>query len=174
MEGLSRIFFFKKTWLAAVLLAVSIGAIAQVQRGAYRLMLQKLLSHSVPEAQVPAVATDTLPIVFLDAREPKEFNISHLAGAIAVGYDSFDLKKIPSGIDKKQKIVVYCSVGYRSEKVAEKLIAAGYANVSNLYGGIFEWVNQGHPVVDQNGPTQRVHAYDRAWGVWLRKGKKVY
>jgi hypothetical protein len=71
--------------------------------------------------------------------------------------------------------VVYCTVGVRSEKVGEKLKAAGYQNVRNLYGSIFEWVNQGNPVVDNQGkPTQQVHAYSRVWGVWLNKGEKIY
>ena len=57
----------------------------------------------------------------------------------------------------------------------EKLKAAGYRNVRNLYGSIFEWVNQDNPVVDNQGkPTQKVHAYSRTWGVWLNKGEKVY
>jgi len=33
---------------------------------------------------------------------------------------------------------VYCSLGIRSEVIAKKLKKAGYTNVFNLYGGIFE------------------------------------
>jgi len=58
--------------------------------------------------------------------------------------------------------------------VSEKLLSAGYQHVSNLYGGIFEWVNQGNPLYNENGPTSKVHAYSRTWGVWLNKGEKVY
>jgi 3-mercaptopyruvate sulfurtransferase SseA len=59
--------------------------------------------------------------------------------------------------------------------VAEKLTAANYKRVANLYGGIFEWVNQGYPVVDNSGKeTGRIHAYNRTWGVWLNRGRKVY
>jgi rhodanese-related sulfurtransferase len=47
-------------------------------------------------------------------------------------------------------------VGYRSEKVTEKLQKAGFTQVSNLYGGIFEWVNQGYPIVNQSGATSDV------------------
>ena len=49
---------------------------------------------------------------------------------------------------------MYCSIGKRSEKVTQKLKKAGYNNVSNLYGGIFEWVNQGNEVVDTNNKVQ--------------------
>ena len=145
----------------------------QVKSGAYRTMLKALLSHSVPEIQVQEAARDTAGILFLDAREPKEYAVSHLRGAREVGYDHFDIQSI-SSVQKNQRIVVYCSVGYRSEKIAEKLLAAGFTNVANLYGGIFEWVNQGNPVYDEKGETDQVHAYSRTWGIWLKKGEKVY
>lgn len=168
-------FSIRKCFLCVFCILLSLyGANSQVQRGAFRAMLQKLLSHSVPEVQVQQLVSDTSSTVFLDAREPAEYEVSHLAHAVPVGYDSFDLSKLPADIQKSQKIVVYCSVGYRSEKVCEKLLHDGFTNVSNLYGGIFEWVNQGHEVIDQNGPTTRVHAFNRTWGIWLRKGKKVY
>ena len=169
-------FTHKKIWLVSGLLALAAAAAyGQVQSNAYRLMLRKLLSHTVPEMQVQQLAADTSGALLLDAREPKEFAVSHLVNALHVGYDNFKLSAVPDSIAKDRPIVVYCSVGYRSEKVAEQLRAAGYTQVSNLYGGIFEWVNQGHPVVDaQDALTQRVHAYSRTWGVWLKKGKKVY
>jgi len=155
------------------LLFAALTACGQVKSPAYRAMLKTLLSHSVPEIQVQEAVRDSANILFLDAREPKESAVSHIRNAIAVGYDNFDLKKLPE-IQKNRRIVVYCSVGYRSEKVAEQLLAAGYKNVSNLYGGIFEWVNQGNPVFNDKGQTQKVHAYSRTWGIWLEKGKKVY
>ena len=66
-------------------------------------------------------------------------------------------------------------MGYRSEKIAEKLTASGFTNVVNLYGGIFEWINQDKPVVDQSGSeTELVHAYSKKWGIWLNEGVKVY
>lgn len=168
------IFSFKKTGLALLLLSLAAAAYGQVQSGAYRIMLKKLLSHTVPEIQVQQLAADTSGVLLLDAREPREFAVSHLAGALHVGYDHFKLSTLPDSTAKDHPIVVYCSVGYRSEKVAEQLRAAGFTRVSNLYGGIFEWVNQGNPVVGDRGTTKRVHAYNRTWGVWLTKGKKVY
>jgi len=148
-------------------------AFAQVESSAYNLTLKTLLSHSVPEVTVPQVKTMN-DALLLDAREWKEYQVSHLKNAKFVGYDQFDLDKLKL-INKNQKIVVYCSVGYRSEKIADKLKQAGYANVSNLYGGIFEWVNQGNVVVDEKGTaTENIHAYSKAWSVWLNKGVKVY
>lgn len=114
-------------------------------------------------------------IIVLDTREKKEFNISHIEGANFAGYDQFDASKMDVLQEKNAKIVCYCSVGYRSQKIAEKLLKLGYKNVYNLYGGMFNWVNLGYPVVDLNGKeTQKVHAFNKSWGKWLKKGDKVY
>lgn len=158
--------FFASLWLA-------LPVQAQVQSRAYNAMLRTLLSHSVPEVSATQAAKSAQNTIFLDAREPREYAVSHLRHAVFVGYDHFDANLVQH-LDKTQPIVVYCSVGYRSERIAERLRAQGFSQVSNLYGGIFEWVNAGFPVWNANGPTEDVHAYNRTWGVWLKKGKKVY
>lgn len=151
----------------------SFQTFGQVNSVAYNLLLKTLLSHSVTEVSVMEVKA-MKDIVLLDARELKEFKVSHLPGAQWVGFDTFE-KEFLKSISKNKKIVVYCSMGYRSEKIAEKIEAEGFTDVSNLYGGIFEWVNQGNIVVDStNHPTDRVHAYAKTWGIWLTQGEKVY
>jgi rhodanese-related sulfurtransferase len=137
-------------------------------------MLKTLLKHDVPEISVDSLKKCINNVILLDAREKKEFDISHIKGARYVGYDKFNIESI-GDLPKDKRIVIYCSVGYRSEKITEKLRAAGYTNVMNLYGGIFEWVNQGNVIVDNtDSPTLKVHAYSHSWGIWLRKGERVY
>ncbi|MBD1395561.1 rhodanese-like domain-containing protein [Pontibacter sp. JH31] len=143
---------------------------------AYELMLKGMYSDTVETitpTELQAATHQPNQPVLLDTRSEAEFLVSHLAGARLVAYESFDLSQLKD-VPKNTPIVVYCSVGYRSEKIGEKLQEAGYTQVQNLYGGIFEWVNQGHPVFNRQGETDRVHAYSRAWGIWLRKGEKVY
>jgi len=144
-----------------------------VQNKSFDALLKNLLSHSVKEVGAQEESKDSTA-VFLDSREKNEYNVSHLKNALWVGYNDFHLEKV-TNIPKTQKIIVYCSVGYRSEKISEKLNKAGFTNVANLVGGIFEWKNQNNVVVDNDGTeTQKVHAYDKKWGVWLNKGEKVY
>jgi rhodanese-related sulfurtransferase len=113
-------------------------------------------------------------IVFLDARERNEYEVSHIKKSNYVGYDNFRLSRL-TWLDTNSVIIVYCSVGYRSEKIAEKLIEGGYTNVRNLYGGFFEWVNLGYPIVDiYDLSTTKVHGYSPEWGVWIKKGDVVY
>jgi len=146
---------------------------AQESSDAYYKMVNGLLSHSVPEIKVDSLEKIDSSVILLDAREMNEFRVSSIKGARFVGYDNFSLSTV-STIPKEAKIVVYCSVGYRSEKIAEKLIKAGYKNVSNLYGGIFDWVNKGNKVYCNDIETAKIHAYNKVWGKWLEKGEKVY
>lgn len=163
-----------KTIITFLLSTLYVCAFSQsVQDRAYSAKLQKLLSHSVPEISVSEVDT-TEDILFIDSREKSEYEVSHIKNAVFVGYNKLDLSAL-ANTPKNQKIIVYCSVGYRSEKVSEKLIKNGFTDVSNLYGGIFEWKNAGLQVYTKNSqPTDRVHAYDKNWGQWLKQGTKCY
>ena len=113
-------------------------------------------------------------IVLLDSREKIEFEVSHLKNAIWVGHKSPNFENLEN-IKRTSTIVVYCSIGVRSEQIGEKLLQMGYQNVFNLYGGIFEWVNSSNSVYNNNGkPTVKVHAYDSYWGKFLKDAEKVY
>lgn len=138
-------------------------------------VLEKQNKKSVPYITVEQLASSS-GVVLLDAREVKEFNVSHIENAINIGFDKFDEKKVTSSIkDKNTPIVVYCSIGIRSETIGEKLLKLGYTNVLNLYGGIFEWKNKGGSIVDNNGvTTDNVHTFNKEWSVYLQKGTKVY
>lgn len=115
-------------------------------------------------------------VIILDSREIEETNVSMIPKAIHVGYSNFSSETTAEKIaDKNATIVVYCSLGVRSEEIGEKLQKAGYQNVKNLYGGIFEWKNKGYPVLDSEGnETEDVHVCTKMWSKWLTKGNKVF
>jgi rhodanese-related sulfurtransferase len=100
--------------------------------------------------------------------------VSHLPNALFLDYGKFKADEV-EGINRKTKIIVYCSVGYRSERIGEKLLKMGFVDVHNLYGGIFDWVNNDHTVVNPAGiRTDSVHTYNKDWSRWLTRGVKVY
>ena len=138
-------------------------------------VLEKLNKKTVPYITVEELKQKQ-NYILLDARETKEFNISHIENAFNVGYDKFDSKIIASLVkDKNQLIVVYCSIGIRSETIGEKLMKLGYKNVFNLYGGIFEWKNNDCKTVNsKNIETDSIHTFNKQWSVYLVKGIKIY
>ncbi|MBU2927722.1 rhodanese-like domain-containing protein [Winogradskyella psychrotolerans] len=142
--------------------------------------IEKLLKthnkESIPYISVQELAMPKTDAILLDSRELTEYETSHLKDAIHVGYDKFNIENITTSItDKSTTIVVYCSLGIRSEDIAEQLEKVGYTNVYNLFGGIFEWKNKDFTVYDiENKPTENVHAFSKEWSQWLIKGKKIY
>jgi adenylyltransferase/sulfurtransferase len=81
--------------------------------------------------------------VFLDVREPQEFGINRLEGALLI-----PLRELPRRVgelDPTREIVVYCRVGVRSAHAAQFLRQAGFPRVWNLAGGISAWIDAVDP-----------------------------
>jgi len=166
-----------KIWLHIMILSFFQSLVACGQQ-TYDQKLQSLYNNTVPLV-LPQEVKEKLnkeDVVILDTRSAKEYSVSHLPNAQFVGFDHFDISQV-NEIPKDKEVIVYCSVGYRSEKIGEKLKEAGFENVRNMYGGIFQWKNEELDVVNQEGEvTDSVHVYNKRWGKWLEEGKgiKVY
>jgi rhodanese-related sulfurtransferase len=180
---IKRPFLMKESWkrrLRDGLSGLAIGlswmpSMAQsTSPAAYQAMLRDLYRHTVPCVMPQALDSMARPYVLLDTRARAEYDVSHLPGARWVGYEAFDPKRV-ADLAHDQPILVYCSVGYRSERIGEQLLQLGFTRVENLYGGIFEWKHAGHAVVNQQEqPTERIHTYNQQWSQWLRTGEKVF
>ncbi len=107
------------------------------------------------------------PPQLLDVREPEEFAVSHLHGALRVSPDA-PAAEVLARIDPARPVVVYCSVGYRSSALAQRLIAAGGKDVRNLEGSIFAWANEGRPLEKDGRPAKAVHPYNSVFGRLLK------
>ncbi len=139
--------------------------------------IQSLYRNTVPVIHSDEVLKrkqENENLIILDTRSIREFAVSHIQGAQFIDYDSFSPEDV-AALPKDSEIIVYCSIGYRSERIGEKLIGQGYEDVKNLYGGIFAWKNTDHDVINESGSvTDSVHTYNRKWSQWLMKGIKVY
>ena len=115
-----------------------------------------------------------VPVVILDTRELNEFNVSHIPSSIHFGYDNKNWKSLEN-VPKNTEIIVYCSIGVRSQEIGKELSEKGYKNVSNLYGGVFLWADQKRSLEDKSGnSTNKVHGYNKFWGKWVKKAEAVY
>jgi rhodanese-related sulfurtransferase len=145
----------KKILILFLLISPTVSAQEKLDK-----LLIKWNKKNVPYISVNTLALPNTKAILLDAREEKEYKVSHIKEAIWVGYDDFKLKE---------------TIGIRSETIAYQLIKKGYTNVYNLYGGIFEWKNNNFQVIDSLGNyTDKIHTFDSDWSKWLTKGEKVY
>jgi rhodanese-related sulfurtransferase len=152
---------------------ITIANLGYSQKASYETMLKGLLRNTIPVIKISEAKTNKTAL-FLDTREKKEYKISHIKNAQYVGYEKFNINVLAK-IPKDREIIVYCSIGKRSEDIGEKLVKAGFKNVKNLYGGIFYWVNEDLPIVDNSGKqTNKIHVYSKEWGIWVLKGEKHF
>ncbi len=126
---MKKIFF-----LFTILSTLAVNA----QRQSYHQMLKTYYKNTIPTIKPADLYAKILAgekLYILDTRENKEYSVSHIKGAIQVGYDKFDLKQTDK-LDKKVTVIVYCTIGARSEEIGTKIKKIGFKNVYNLYGGL--------------------------------------
>lgn len=133
-------------------------------------------SFSVPMVTVEELAQeirDQKTVFVLDARTQAEFDISHIPGARRVGFDDFTVERVWM-YQRNASIVVYCTNGERSEKVAEYLELMGFSNIRHLRNGAIEWLNYGHDMWDTaKAATKNLHIWKKDLMHILKKGKAI-
>lgn len=161
---------FLSVWSLVLLLHTSVFGQTKLDK-----TLKKFNAETVPYIYTENIP-DTKSFTLLDTRKKEEYDVSHLPNAVWVGDKEFNPNNVLEEIPNKEKpIIVYCSIGVRSEDIGEKLLALGYTDVKNLYGGIFQWKNNDKLIYNaKEQPTDSVHTFSKHWGKLLLKGIKVY
>ena len=137
----------------------------------------RIVRETFPD--VPQLSTERLGelletdanVVLLDARSPEEFEASHLRGAVRASSFRAAQEAIKRR-GEKPIVVVYCSVGYRSSRLAQRLRAQGVENVFNLEGSLFKWANENRAVYRGSAQVRHVHPYDEGWGELLDETRR--
>jgi len=97
----------------------------------------------------PAEVADWLhsdnPPFLLDVREPNEWDICHLPGAVRISVN--ELAERMNELDSAVEMVVYCRSGVRSARAVDLLRQAGFRKVKNMAGGILRWSDEVDPDV---------------------------
>lgn len=115
-----------------------------------------------------AELVDNEDFLILDVRQKKEYEVSHLKGALLADEVDFE------SLETDQRILVYCTVGFRSTELGTTLTNNGFSHIYNLDGGLIGWKNQGKPVYNlKEQPTDSVHVYSSLFGFLLKNGLAV-
>ena len=85
--------------------------------------------------------------VFLDVREPQEWNLFRIPGAVHVPLGRLDAG-VTAAVPRDRRVVVYCARGNRSALAADAMQDMGYADVASLAAGITGWAHAGGDVDD--------------------------
>jgi rhodanese-related sulfurtransferase len=83
--------------------------------------------------------------VYLDVREPNEWNLGRIPGAVFIPRGTLETT-IEQRIPRDANVVVYCASGNRSALAADTMREMGYEHVSSLRGGFRAWVDAGGEV----------------------------
>ena len=85
-------------------------------------------------------------LVILDVRTPEEYAAGHIPGAINIPYTHLPsrISEVADAADKD--IVVYCAIGVRAERGAERLRENGFTKLLHLDGDMKAWEAQKRPL----------------------------
>ena len=111
----------------------------------------RMSAFSRPDIEVtPAQARELVEAgaQLVDVRESYEYEAGRIAGARHI-----ELERLASQaetIDRERPVVFQCRLGSRSAMAAQAFRAAGY-DARSLAGGIQAWVDEGRPLVPEDG-----------------------
>ena len=100
------------------------------------------MSDDVPEISVADAAQllkSDKPPRLIDVREEDEWTVARIIGAELLPLSQWPDIALEKLTDKSQPLLIQCHHGGRSAHAAAWLIEQGFADVTNLAGGIDAW-----------------------------------
>jgi len=84
-------------------------------------------------------------IVYLDVREPMEWNLGRIPGALFIPRGNLE-SRVEATIPREKKVIIYCARGNRSALAADTMQQMGYTDVASMSQGFIGWVDAGGAV----------------------------
>jgi len=84
-------------------------------------------------------------VVYLDVREPNEWNLGRIPGAKFIPRGQLETN-VEKQIPRDANVVIYCASGNRSALAADTMRIMGYEHASSLRGGFRAWIDAGGEV----------------------------
>jgi len=107
-------------------------------------------------------------VVLVDVRSPKERRVSMIPGAISQKEFEKSIKQFTG-----KKIILYCTIGYRSGEQVVRMRKKGM-DAYNLIGGVLAWAHAGQIFSSPDGDSLRVHVYGKEWNLAPVKYRAVW
>jgi sulfur-carrier protein adenylyltransferase/sulfurtransferase len=100
---------------------------------------KRQIEEVTPE-QVLEMQANGEDVVYLDVREPREWNLGRLPRAVHLPLGNLEYK-VGDLIDRDRRVVVYCARGNRSALAALAMKRMGYDKVTSMARGITGWAD---------------------------------
>ncbi|MER5624199.1 adenylyltransferase/sulfurtransferase MoeZ [Streptosporangium sp. NPDC002544] len=88
-------------------------------------------------------------IYLIDVREPNEYEIVSIPGAVLIPKGEFLNGSALAGLPQDKKIVLHCKSGARSAEVLAVIKSAGFSDAVHVGGGVLSWIK----TIDPSLPT---------------------
>lgn len=98
---------------------------------------------SVPEVQ--ALRDAGGDFLFIDCREPNEYEIASIEGAQFLPMSTLAERVGELAGNEERRVVIHCHKGGRSLRVANWLREQGFARAQSMAGGIDQWATDIEP-----------------------------
>lgn len=123
--------------------------LSTITAGSLMLALAGTALAAAPAVSLEATRTalEQSNATVVDIREPGEHAGGVAKGALLIPMGQLENRLADITKSKTQPIILICATQNRSAKLAEKLQAAGYSNVSYVQGGMSQWAARGLPMV---------------------------
>jgi rhodanese-related sulfurtransferase len=131
------------------------------------------IKHADPLMIKTMIEDNNGSTILLDVRETDEFAVSRIPGAIRISPNANpeSITSVAGDLSGKT-LIFYCSVGYRSSKLATAaqtlLKTQGASEIINLRGGVFAWHNAQLPLANDKTHTRFMHPYNERWAQYLK------
>ena len=118
----------------------------RAEEGGIEIMVQTTLKEPFERVDVSKGKDlfDNTQAVWIDVREPNEWNQGRIPGATLVPLNT--LLMSPRKYLNGDNVVFYCAQGIRSAVACEVAAAVGLTKIFNLEGGFIDWTAKGFPV----------------------------
>lgn len=110
-----------------------------MKTGAELLAEAKARIREMPLAEAKSLLAQHAPVVFLDIREPNEWNLGRIPGAIFIPRGRLE-SDVEARVPREARVIVYCANANRSAFAADTLQQMGYTNVVSMAPGWNGWV----------------------------------
>jgi adenylyltransferase/sulfurtransferase len=106
---------------------------------------QAATGSTITPAELMELLDSDKPLYLVDVREPAEFEIVSIPGAVLIPKDEILRGDALASLPQDKQIVMYCKTGVRSAETLAAVKRAGFSDAVHVQGGVSAWVNQIDP-----------------------------